>query len=249
MKFLAYFDYLGFKDFIERNDVETQQKIILSNFRDIEMALAEGKIKQSDFGVVADLSKFTLGCTIFSDTVLFWSQDNSIESLQEILITALRFNWQCIDYCFPARGSIVYGEFNVVEFNYKGVGGGKYNINSVFGKGLIQAYQKAEGQNWAGTVIDNSVISFLESNGYDLNKYVLPFAKKYKVPYRDSIPDQKEEWVLNLVTESATITEEAFKNMKTNIIDNFSQYNKRTNDTRVQQKIANTIDFLSSYRR
>ncbi len=248
MRFLAYFDYLGFKDFIDRNDAKTQQQIVFNNFRDIESALSGGKTERTDNGVVADLSKFTLGCTNFSDTILFWTQDNSVESLQELLVTALRFNWQCIDYFFPARGSIVYGEFTDLEYNFKGPGGGKYNINSLFGKALIQAYLKAESQNWAGTVIDNSVIEYLEQNGYEVNSFILPFAKKYMVPYKDPVAGQKEEWALNLVTGSTKISEEAYKNMASNIISNFSQYNKRTDDERVQEKISNTINFLRSYR-
>jgi hypothetical protein len=44
-KFIAYFDYLGFKQFIDNNDLEYQRKIVGNNFRDIESALGQGKSK------------------------------------------------------------------------------------------------------------------------------------------------------------------------------------------------------------
>lgn len=38
-KFIAYFDYLGFKQFIDNNDLVYQRKIVGNNFPDIENAL------------------------------------------------------------------------------------------------------------------------------------------------------------------------------------------------------------------
>jgi hypothetical protein len=248
MRFLAYFDYLGFKDFIDRNDSDSQQRAMLNNFVNIESALANGKVKRSDYGVILDLSTLKLGCTNFSDTVLFWTKDNTIDSLKCLLTSALRFNWQCIDYNFPVRGSIVYGEFNYIDYTYKTGEGGSYNINSIFGKALIEAYNKAESQNWAGSVIDESVMIFLKENGQNPDTFLVPYAKRFMVPYNDAVERQQEEWVLHLVTSTGKISEEGFNNMSRNIRENFGLYRKSVEHPRVQQKITNTLNFLSSYR-
>ena len=53
-KFIAYFDYLGFKKFILNNDPENQGRIMNNIFRDIVNFLGKGKLKEGKQGVVAD---------------------------------------------------------------------------------------------------------------------------------------------------------------------------------------------------
>ena len=86
-RFIAYFDYLGFKKFIENNTLDYQKRIVVNNFRDIENALGKGKTKPAKYGVIADLSESKINCINFSDTVVFWTNDDSIDSLIEILGT------------------------------------------------------------------------------------------------------------------------------------------------------------------
>lgn len=243
-RFIAYFDYLGFKEFIENNDLEYQKNIVGNNFRDIENALGQGKYKDAPQGVIADISNSQINCINFSDTVVFFTNDTSEASLIEILEVANKFNWQAIDYCFPVRGALVYGEMVYIEYKQNNGGGGVYNINSVFGKGLVKAHLRAEEQHWAGTVLDESFTSELTNRGHNLAEFLLPYAKKYKVPYKDGI-ERADEYVLNII--KGTLNDEALKNFEKGIRDNFAQYNKSVADDRVQQKISNTIRFLKSY--
>lgn len=244
-KFIAYFDYLGFKKFIENNDLDYQIRIIGNNFRDIENALGQGKVKDAPRGVIADLTNSNINCINFSDTIVFWTNDDSKESLIEILEVAYRFNWNAIDFCFPVRGSLVYGEIVHIDFQQKNSAGGLYNINSVFGKGLVTAHEKADKQHWAGTVIDQSFIELLLNRGYDLDSFLAPYAKKYKVPYKNSsnIP---EEFVLRLV-KGEELNDEALNNFSKGIRDNFAQYNKPVSAQDVQEKLSNTLAFLASF--
>lgn len=243
-RFIAYFDYLGFKEFIENNDLEYQSKIVGNNFRDMESALGQGKFKDAPQGVIADISNSQINCINFSDTVVFFTNDTSEASLIEILEVANKFNWQAIVFCFPVRGALVYGEMVYVDYKQKNSGGGIYNINSVFGKGLVKAHLRAEQQHWAGTVIDESLTSEIANRGHNLDEFLLPYAKKYKVPYKDGV-ERADEYVLNII--KGTLNDEALKNFGKSIRDNFAQYNKSVADDRVQQKISNTIKFLESY--
>lgn len=244
-RFIAYFDYLGFKEFIENNDLSFQEKIILNNFRDMERALGQGSYKEALNGVVADLSHSNINCINFSDTVVFWTNDNSDESLIELLKVSCDFNSQAIGYFFPVRGSVVYGEMISVNFSHANDVGGKYHINSVFGKGLVNAYLKANSQNWAGTVIDESLIIEVSKRNYNLEEILRPYAKKYRVPYRDEVK-LPEEFVFNIV--KGNLNDDAFKNFRQGITDNFEAYNKSINHPDVQKKLDNTITFLASYR-
>lgn len=246
MALIAYFDYLGFKDFIERNDTEYHDKIIKNIFRDIENAMGKGKTQETSYGVIADLSQLSINCINFSDTVIFWTDEDDINKTKDLLDIAFRFNWMCIDFFFPVRGCIVFDDILLYKHDYASSRGGTYVINSIFGKGLVKAHLKAEDQNWAGTVIDVSVIDFLEANGINAYEFLQPYAKQYKVPYKTH--DNEEEWVLNLVTSNGKMNDEAFTNISRNIAENFSAHNKRTDIESVQIKLKNTIAFLESYR-
>lgn len=243
-RFIAYFDYLGFKEFIENNDLAYQSRIIANNFRDMENALGQGKLKDIPQGVIADISNSQINCINFSDTVVFFTNDTSDTSLIEILEVAYKFNSQAINSCFPVRGALVHGEMVYVEYKEKNSGGGIYNINSVFGKGLVKAHLRAEQQHWAGTVIDESLTTEIAKRRYNIDEFLLPYAKKYKVPYKDGVK-RAEEYVLNII--KGTLNSESLKNFDRGIRENFAQYNKSVADERVQQKISNTIQFLESY--
>lgn len=243
-KFIAYFDYLGFRQFIENNDLAYQTRIMKNNFRDIERALAQGKLKEAPQGYIADLTNSNINCINFSDTIVFWTNDDSENSLKEILDIAYTFNWQAIGYFFPVRGSLVFGEIINVDFKQQNSGGGVYNINSVYGKGLVKAYERAEAQNWAGTIVDESFLHEVSNRYPSAEEFLNPYAKKYNVPYRNGVV-LPEEYVLRIVKGS--LNDEAFKNFSEKIENNFGQYNKSTEHPSVKEKIKNTLIYLESF--
>ena len=129
--FIAYFDYLGFKEFIENNNLEVQKMIISSNNIILERAISKHRLKETEFGMVHDLSNAKINCMNFSDTVVLWTNDNSDESMDELIDVSHKFNLYCTT-SFPSRGSIVYGEFFTKSYNEINDVGGKFNFNSVF---------------------------------------------------------------------------------------------------------------------
>jgi len=248
-RFIAYFDYLGFKQFIENNDLVYQRRIINNIFRDIERALGQGKFKfSSNGGAISDLSNSKINCINFSDTVVFWTNDNSEESLHEILSVSYRFNLEDITIFFPARGALVYGEIEYIDFNQNNEGGGLYNINSVFGKGLVKAHEKADKQHWAGTIIDESIIDIVNIRGFSQEVFIKPFAKRYNVPLKTKNGIEfQEEFVMCITQEN--LDEESFNNLSKNIRDNFAKHNKLINTDDIREKIQNTINFLASFKK
>lgn len=246
-KFIAYFDYLGFKDFIEKNDLDFQIQIMNNNFRDIEDGIAKGKLRQGKHGgYIADLSLSTLNAINFSDTIVIWTNDDSLDAFLELVEAAYRFNHRSVTLTFPIRGMIVLDELESVSFNYTNNVGGTYNINSVFGKGLVKAHLQAEQQQWAGTVIGEEIIEKFKKEGVDIDQVLKPFAQRYKVPYKKPFDIPYEEYALKLATG---INDLSFKNVSRGIVDNFSQYNKDASHESTQQKLSNTIAYLGSHER
>lgn len=248
MIYLAYFDYLGFKDFIENNKSDYQRKVIESNFVFIENALGKGKFKKIQEGYTSDLSSVKIQCLNFSDTVLFWTKDDDPSSFKELLEVSFIFNWSCMFYTFPIRGVIIRGDIFGYSYKYENEVGGTYSVNSLFGKGLVSAYLKSGEANWAGTVIDHSVIAFLNENGINVPEFLNPYAMEYSVPYKNPTPPLDLDWVLRLVKAGSEISEEAFINRKRDIVRIFSSHNKHTDSEDVQVKIKNTIAFLEAHR-
>ena len=157
--YLAYFDFMGFKQFIYNNDDEILMRRMGHIFRDIETSLGLGKYQESQNGVIlADLSKSKLNCLNISDTVLIWTNECSSESLLELINVAYLFNWRENGYNFPVRGSVVKGKIREVTGKNTNSEGGSYSVQCVYGKAMIDAHLKAENQNWAGTVIDERVV-------------------------------------------------------------------------------------------
>ena len=110
--------------------------------------------------------------------------DDSEESLNEILKVAYRYNWGATTYFFPARGALSHGEIQHLNYSSENEKGGAYHVNSIFGKGLVDVYQKAESSDWSGATIDTSVIDKIKEFGKEPDEFLEPYAKQYKVPYK-----------------------------------------------------------------
>ena len=241
-KYLAYFDLLGFKDFIENNNIEEQKRGVNNIFRDIEAAMANDNYVDARHGVIADLSKYKIQVANFSDTFLLWTLDDSKESLDEILRVTYDFNWRTTVYNFPARGCMIYGDFFASSFQNENKEGGSYSSRSIFGSGLIDAYLKAESTQWSGAFIDESVIKKIESLGLDHSEYLTKYAKKYHVPLNNG--ETMLSYAFRL--SSGELDESSFKNKSETIKFSFSSYNKTIEHKSVQIKLLNTIEFLKS---
>lgn len=244
-KFIGYFDYLGFKDFILKNNIEYQANIIDYIYRDIGNSLSKGKLKNDKYGKTADLSDSKINCINFSDTIIFWTNDDELSSLEELIYVTHRFNWQSIIYNFPLRGAIVYGEITHDKYESLNAKGGIFNINSTFGKGIIDAHNKAESQNWAGTVIDKSILDFLEINNIEATSFFVNYAKKYKIPYKTNVNCLNEEFAYCIVEKP--LDESSFKALKEKIENNFSKHNKDISMVNAKEKLENTILYLKSF--
>ena len=235
---------LGYKQFILNNNTAETRRRLSHVLRDIEASLGRGQYKDGNGGLLADLKKSTIKCLNISDTIIFWSQDDSPESLKEFLDVCFSLNWRLNTFNFPVRGALIYDELEMIIGKEVSEGGGMYNVNTIYGKGLIHAHLKCENQSWAGCTIDGSLTDFISENG-DIATTLEPIAIKYMVPYTKEVANQTEEYVLRLVTGS--LNETAYGNVRNDIIDIFNRDNKGLS-VRAEVMMNNTIQFLKKFK-
>jgi hypothetical protein len=241
-KFIAYFDYLGYKEFLQKNSEGHLKNRAFHILRDIETSLSQEKLKQTASGVeVADLSSTTINCLNISDTVIFWTLDDTIQSCIELLNVSYTFNRKQILYNFPVRGSIIYDNFDFITGQQYSAKGALYSTNLMYGKGLLYAHEKTELLNWAGTVIDNSLIERV-CREEEFQHFCNDKAIKYRVPYKGFY---RKEYALRLVR--GKLNEIAYENDKNGIIDVFEMDNKSITPI-VEDKMKNTIEFLKVFK-
>lgn len=243
---IAYFDFLGYKEFILNNDSEYLKTRVGHILVGIEQALAEGKLQEPKNGrVLSDTSKTRINCLNISDTIIFWTNDDSVESLEELLRVAYRFNWSQVLLNFPVRGIIYFDELEMISGKQTNTVGAIYSANLIYGKGLAKAHMMCENLNWAGSAIDETVINEIIDK-VDIENFLKPYAKIYSVPYTKPSPFTKEQYALRLTKSS--YNEEAFKNTKDSVIRAFKNDNKTFDNPRVQEILGNTIAFLESFK-
>uniref|UniRef100_UPI003592F46C hypothetical protein n=1 Tax=Aquiflexum sp. TaxID=1872584 RepID=UPI003592F46C len=81
--------------------------------------------------------------------------------------------------------------------------------------------------------------------GKNIDTFLKPYAKKFKVPYKNGI-EFPDEFVMNLI--KGHLNEEAFKNFEKKIRENFAGHKKSVENQDVKDKIENTINFLASFK-
>lgn len=242
--YIAYFDFLGFKEFILKNDYKTLKIRMEHIFRDIEICLGQGKYQDPINGILlADISRSRLNCLNISDTVIFWTKNCELNSLKELINVAYEFNWRENSYNFPLRGCIMKGKINEVTDKKINPMGGSYSVQCVYGKGIIEANEKANCQNWAGTVVDKTIIEDLRIFGQI--EFIKAITLKCNVPYKtniEKVTENIEEYVFKIRKDYLNKT--VLKNVLHSIDVVFSQDNKSVDSESVKQKIENTKKFI-----
>lgn len=238
--YLAYFDFMGFKQFIQNNDDEVLIRRMGHIFRDIEICLGKGKYQEPRNGVIiADISKSKINCLNISDTVLFWTEKCNNEELLELVEVAYNFNWREIGYNFPLRGSVIKGNIRVVSHKNENDNQTSYSIQCLYGKGLVYAHDIAEAQEWAGSLLDTTVVDDLNSFE-DGKNFVDKYTIRYDIPFKNNIHKEYNAFKL----KQGKLNEVALENAIKGVDEVFIMDNKTIDNESVQLKIENTKKFL-----
>lgn len=238
--YIAYFDFLAFKNFITSKEDENIENRMDHILRDIGLAISQGAINKPKGAVATpDVSECNIHSVFISDTVIFFSKDLSIESLKEMLKVTYHFNWtiNAGTVILPIRGVLTKGKLNSFQDNLINKKESRHSVACPYGKGLVEAHLKCENQNWAGAYIESSVVHDCINNGIDMNDYAI----KHPVPFKDGY---KDEYVFKLV--KSNLNQEAFGIMKKRIQDTFK--NGAKDDMVAKDKLKNTLKFLERFK-
>jgi hypothetical protein len=239
---IAYFDILGYQNFLINNEIEYCIAII----EKIILKLPE-KIKNEYIGYYTgknvkmnDIKKyFDDHCDVLfvSDTIIFFFDFDSVEEcsiplfLYYILFYLSFFKKESFEEGFPLRGYVDYGEY----YN------NNKNINIFAGKTIVDCYKETNNLNFSGLIISdnlhdhhyskykNEIIdeAFKERYNFIFDKNIIA---KYLVNTKEG---EKDKYIVNFLLDFDRIDITQY------IFESFHKHNKKISND-VMEKIRNT---------
>ena len=214
-RWLGYFDLLGIQNVIKHNNTVS---VFVIYQRAIEQIIArEAAIDNVEY-------------VWFSDTFLIYTIDDSIQSFRDI-------NFFCRWFAFflitgsavpvPVRGSISCDSLYVDKEN-----------DLFFGKGLVEAYEYGESQNWIGFILCPSAQMQLEVLGY-------PAELRVNYAYTN-IPYNKRESKLIKNLPACILGQGVSPNP---CIDSLIKMRDMVTDDKIIEKYQNSIEFIQRNKR
>jgi len=242
-RYIGFLDFLGFSEIVKYNPKKFLEQIY-SLCYNISLINISSKMKSGFFDGMpigfADLSDVLVNMLFFSDSIIVWSENLSIDSFHKMLIVMSRFLINGFQSNFPIRGALTKGLFSYNprrEDTNLMVSG-----QLVYGPGLVAAFDLEKDQMWSGCVIDNDCLRYydeLVKNKNTITNAGIDALLEHNWVVRYTAPFRKKN------VESYVINWNIDKNFdKLKIEEAFHDYNKPTDSESVKSKIKNTIDFL-----
>lgn len=240
-QFIAYFDYLGFKQLLEGNDEERLENRAGHILRDLGMALAYDKDPVLDDGIFRpDISNNSINCLNISDTVIFWTIADTIANAKELFEVAYSFNWRSNLHNLPVRGCLIYDSFKFNNYSQRNSQDAIYSTNLMYGKGLLKVHNKVENLNWAGTVIDDSFVTKIRKEA-NFSTFFDDKVKEYLIPYKGYYCKEIAMQIGKPIIDNEVALTNVIKMIKENFESDF-----KTITPSVEEKMNNTIKFIES---
>lgn len=244
--FIAFFDVLGFKEIINNNDLPEMKRLFGHLLRDTQTALSGETFVQLNQGtIVPDLKNQKVNCLHISDSIVFWTNGQTEEDFKELVSVCYSFYWRSLQTTFPLRGCLTYGEIDFNPDTIRTTGGVNFYNYSLIGKGLVDAYLKAESIEYAGCLLDKLAIKKVSDKLINDLIYDQKVCM-YKVPFKLGA---SYEHVFRPI--HGNHNDVSFRNTANGIKRLFTYASKTDIDKMpdsVRNKMNNTIDFMSYFR-
>ena len=144
-RFVAFIDIMGFKDLVARNSHE-------EIYSKLEYLNEKKRITVENLHKLVNNEAFV---TMFSDSICFFSRNDSPKSLKYILTSTSLFFAQSIS-SLPMKGAIALGKISVDK-----------NRQIFFGQPIIDAYLLQEEVNYYGVVFHNTVDKYIKEKNFE----------------------------------------------------------------------------------
>jgi hypothetical protein len=144
-RFVAFFDLLGFSAWLE-SDGSAEVFTYVRGFLNLMIrASLPGSIVHPDMSVTVENSM--IACINFSDSIVFYTRDDSEDCLKAILRVSGEFmNGILMGPSRMLRGAVSHGEFYADP-----------DANAYVGQALVDAYRIEGEQDWLGCSLSESV--------------------------------------------------------------------------------------------
>jgi hypothetical protein len=173
-RFVAMCDILGYKNLIQKNNLEVNVEIFNTLVDETEKSRKNFKmsVTSSPRGfIIDDFEYYKTEYSIFSDTLFFWSNPeetdnyNEIESFFKAIVGIIKSS---IKMKIPLRAGIAYGECYIVQ-----------EKNIFIGKPIVDAYLTESSQDWIGGTChksckNSSMFNIIKENNSLLIEYNVP---------------------------------------------------------------------------
>jgi hypothetical protein len=162
-RFVAFFDILGFGSWVENEGSKKVFTYVRGFLNLMVRSSLPGSTVHQDMSV--DIQKSDIGYINFSDSIVFYSRNDSYHCLKAMLTVCGEF--MNIVICGPSRmlrGAIAHGEFYADP-----------KANAYVGKALIDAFYLEEDQDWLGLSLHDSVeaVKYFQQALNEHNGYIV----------------------------------------------------------------------------
>lgn len=162
--YVALFDVLGFKKRLSDEGLGTTLNTYL--------ALVRAKTEAGSISIATSsgLIHHQVGSTIFSDTILFWCDDN-LDAARSILSASAHLISDAIDMGWPLRGGLAYGDCVLDR-----------DSRTFIGQPIVDAHETEQSQQWIGASLHRSMLEHSTDGASiqrqeDVIKYPVPTKK------------------------------------------------------------------------
>lgn len=250
-RYLAFLDILGFKDLIEANSLDYLTTLykkfepaLLYSFSMTNTAFRLENIESSKLPKLPDMH---LNSLIISDSVIIWSDNDNANSFVDIIAAVRHFLNLSFVLGLPLRGAITVGSLSIIAGKH--THSAKFNsYNTILGDSLTKSYTMQGKLNIAGCIVDDDCIEHFKNDtslepgdGSPLTISILEkmnFLKKYRVPMKGGKIEDK--FLINWTHYYG------HRLTPTEVRNAFSAHNKKCDVWEVEEKIQNTLNFLTA---
>lgn len=185
-RYVGFFDIIGFKSWVAIDGSKSVFEYIKGYLDMMIKQSLPGAIVNSDLSVEYEVKY--VDYVFFSDSIVFYSKDNSYESLHSLITACNSFmNVFISGVSYLTRGGIAYGEF------YSDM-----ETNSYVGQALIDAYILEENIDWLGVCFDKSIEQTAAFNKFKVEyphlifKSLTPLKSSNEYPYSINWADNEK---------------------------------------------------------
>lgn len=145
-RFVAFFDIMGFKDFVARR---SHEEVYSDMYKITKMLQNIDSISSIDNAIFAG----RIYSTTFSDSIILFSKDDSIDCFSVFSLTIAWLFKSIIKESFPIKGAIAHGKITINKSN-----------QIYFGQPLIDAFELQNEVLYYGIIAHHTVEKYLKLN-------------------------------------------------------------------------------------